>query len=100
KVLRFARYMGDYLIQESLTPDEGKYPRFTRSTGLRGRFPQPPDCGSQGDRPYEIQPDKGGIAGYALLLLYEETKEEAYLRQAVQNAHVLAANMQEGNALR
>ena len=36
KVLEFARYMGDYLVKESLTPDTGKYPRFTRSTGVRG----------------------------------------------------------------
>jgi hypothetical protein len=98
KVLAFARLMGDYLIQESLTPDTGKYPRFTRSTGWRGRFPQPPDCGSQGDKPYEIQPDKGGIAGYALVLLYEETREEKYLRQALQNARVLAANQTAGDA--
>ena len=59
---------------------------------------QPPDCGSQADRPYEIQPDKGGITGYALALLYTETKDEAYLQQALQNARVLAANMREGTA--
>lgn len=98
KVLAFARLMGDYLTQESLTPDTGKYPRFTRSTGWRGRFPQPADCGSQADKPYEIQPDKGGIAGYALVLLYEETREEKYLRQALQNAKVLAANQTPGDA--
>ena len=66
KILEFARYMGDYLVKESLTPDTGKYPRFTRSTGIRGKFPQPPDAGTQADKPYEIEPDKGGIAGYAL----------------------------------
>ena len=100
RVLAFARSMGDYLVRESLTPDTGKYPQFTRSTGWAGRFPQPPDCGSQADKPYEIEPDKGGIAGYALALLYEETKEEKYLRQALQNARVLAANMVSGNESR
>jgi hypothetical protein len=85
--------MGDYLVKEALTPDSGKYPRFTRSTGWRAKFPQPEDCGSQGDGPYEIEPDKGGIAGYALLLLYEETKDKKYLLQAMQNARVLMANM-------
>ena len=100
KVLEFARHMGDYLVQESLTPDSGKYPRFTRSTGWAGKCPQAPDCGSQADRPYEIQPDKGGIAGYALVLLYEETKHQKYLEQAVQNARVLAANMVEGDQAR
>lgn len=98
RVLRMARYLGDYLINEANTPDVGKYPCFTRSTGWRAKFPQPPDCGSQGDRPYETEPDKGGIAGYALVLLYEETGEQKYLQQALQNARVLAVNMVEGTA--
>jgi hypothetical protein len=93
KVLEFARYMGDYLVKEALTPNTGKYPQFVRSTGWRAKFPQPPDCGSQGDRPHEIEPDKGGIAGYALFLLYEETKDEKYLRSALHHAQVLMANM-------
>ena len=97
KVLEFARYMGDYLIKESLTPDAGKFPRFTRSTGKRAQFPQPPDSGTQADRPYEIEPDKGGIAGYALALLYEETQDQRYLEQALQNGRVLAANMDPGD---
>ena len=96
KLLDIARAMGDFLVKENLTPDEGKYPRFPRSTGHRFCFPQPPDCGSQADHPYEIQPDKGGIAGYALVLLYEETKDERYLRQALQTARVLSANMGDG----
>ena len=100
KILEFARYMGDYLVKESSTPDTGKYPRFTRSTGWAARFPQPPDCGSQDDKPYEIQPDKGGIAGYALLLLYGETRDQNYLDQALQNARVLAANMRPGDDTR
>ncbi|HUO32051.1 MAG TPA: hypothetical protein VMU80_22725 [Bryobacteraceae bacterium] len=97
KILEFARDMGDYLVKESLTPDTGKYPRFTRSTGIRAKFPQPPDCGTQGDKPYEIEPDKGGIAGYALVLLYEQTKDTKYLVQALQNARVLADNMGTGD---
>jgi hypothetical protein len=96
KWLQVARYMGDYLVKESLTPNTGKWPRFTRSTGCRECFPQPPDCGCQGDHSYEIEPDKGGIAGYALMLLHEETKDDWYLKQALQNAQVLAANMGTG----
>ena len=69
--------MGDYLTKEVLTPDQGRYPAFTRSTGRRGQFPQPPDCGSQSDRPFEIEPDKGGIAGHALVRLYEATGSAA-----------------------
>lgn len=98
RVLQMARYMGDYLVKEANTPAEGKYPRFTRSTGWRDKFPQPPNCGSQNDLPYEIQPDKGGIAGYALVLLYEETKEEKYLEQARHNAKVLVDNMGAGTS--
>jgi hypothetical protein len=93
KVLEWAKYMGDYLIKESNTPDTGRYPHFTRSTGISARFPQPADCGTQGDRPYEIEPDKGAIAGYAMVLLYQETGEKKYLTQALHNARVLIANM-------
>jgi hypothetical protein len=95
-----ARAMGDYLVKEALTPSSGSYPAFTRSTGKRDRFPQPADCGAQADRPYEIEPDKGGIAGFALVRLYEATGERRYLNQGLQNARVLAANQQEGDASR
>src|SRR5271154_5908901 len=98
RTLAIARSMGDYLITEDLTPDSGKYPRFTRSTGRRGSFPQPADSGSQGDRPFEIEPDKGSIAGYALVLLFEATQDEKYLAQAIQNAQALAANQRPGDA--
>jgi len=98
RILRMARYLGDYLLKEANTPDEGKYPRFPRSTGWRGKFPQPPDCGSQGDNPCEIQPDKGGIVGYGLVLLYRETGDGRYLQQAIHIANVLTANMVEGTA--
>ncbi len=96
--LNTARLMAAYLRQEACTPDNGKYPGFPRSTGRRGAFPQPPDCGAQDDRPYEIQPDKGGIVGYALLQLYEETRDEACLQTARHIAGVLVANMIHGDA--
>ncbi len=96
--LTTARSMGDYLLKEALTPDSGKYPRFPRSTGTRGKFPQPPDCGSQGDHPYEIEPDKGGIAGYALAVLSDVTGEQKYFQQALQNARVLASTQAVGDA--
>ena len=95
--LRTARSMGNYLLKESLTPDSGRYPAFTRSTGIRDKFPQPEDCGSQSDRPFEIQPDKGGIAGYALVLLCDAAGERKYLEQALRNARVLAANQKDGD---
>ena len=99
KLLDQAKYMGDYLVNECNTPNEGKYPGFTRSTGISTKIPQPPDCGTQGDRPFEIQPDKGGIAGYALVLLYNETRDKKYLDQAVHNATVLLNNMDPGDSV-
>jgi hypothetical protein len=98
RLLQMARSMGDYLVKEAVTPDTGKYPRFSRSTGWRDRFPQPFDCGSQDDLPYEVEPDKGGVAGYALALLFDQTKDERYLAQALQNARMLTTNMVEGDA--
>jgi hypothetical protein len=95
--LQSARFMGDYLVNESLTPKSGPYPAFTRSTGKRDQFPLAEDCGSQADRPYEIEPDKGGIAGFALAQLAEATGERRYLEQALQNARVLAANQKSGD---
>lgn len=97
RILNIARAMGDFLIKETLTPDTGKYPRFTRSTGWRDQRPLHEDSGSQADQPYEVEPDKGGIAGYGLMLLYEETNDSRYLQQAVQNARVLSRNMTTGD---
>jgi hypothetical protein len=93
-----AQSMGDYLINEALTPELGKYPAFTRSTGRRALFPQPPDCGSQSDRAFEIQPDKGGIAGYALLRLFEACGDDRYRQQGLRNARTLADHQQPGDA--
>jgi hypothetical protein len=98
--LNIARSMGDYLIDQALTPNSGAYPAFSRSTGRRAQFPQAADCGSQGDHPFEIEPDKGGIAGYALLLLSGATAERRYLDQALHHARILAANQIDGDARR
>ena len=98
RLLATARAMGNYLVKETLTPDEGRYPAFTRSTGQRDQYPFAADAGSQADRPYEIEPDKGGIAGHALLELFHATGEPGYLDQALHNARVLAANQQQGDS--
>jgi hypothetical protein len=98
RILRTACAMGDYLINETLTPATGRYPGFTRSTGKRDQLPFSADCGSQADRPHEIEPDKGGIAGHALVRLSEAAGQSRYLRQALQNARVLAALQLDGDA--
>jgi hypothetical protein len=89
-----ARAMGDYLLHEALTPDTGNYPRFPRSTGTRGQFPLAADTGTQSDHPCEIEPDKGGIAGYALVLLSEAGGRREYLDLGLHIARVLASNQQ------
>ena len=96
--LQMARLMGEYLINESLTPPQGAYPSFTRSTGRRGQFPQTPDAGAQSDRPYEIEPDKGAIAAYGLALLGAATGEDKFLHQALHNARILVARQSAGDA--
>ena len=100
KVLGFAKKMGDYLIVEANTPNEGAYPSFTRSTGIINEWPLKQSA--QNDADYgknTIEPDKGGIAGFALLELYKTTKDKRYLDQAIHNARVLAKNMRTGDAL-
>jgi glycerophosphoryl diester phosphodiesterase len=100
KVLDVAKKMGDYLIVEANTPNEGAYPAFTRSTGVINEWPL--QQSAQNDADYgknTIEPDKGGIAGFALLELYKTTKDNRYLDQAVHNARVLAKNMRPGDGL-
>jgi len=97
-LLNTARKMGDYIVTEALTPDEGVYPRFPRSTGRVGEWPQAANCGSQDDKPYEIQPDKGAIAGYALVRLYEATHDAKYLHEALHIAQILATTERKGDA--
>jgi hypothetical protein len=100
EILRFARSMGDFIITEALTPNQGLYPRFPRSTGRRDMFPQQADGGTQKDHPYETQPDKGAIAGYALVQLYLASGDSRYLDAAVHIAGVLSKNMVTGDASR
>jgi len=97
RYLATARAMGDYLVTEALTPDEGNYPRFPRSTGTRGQFPLAANAGTQADRPFEIEADKGGIAAFALVKLFETTGDRRYFDQALHDAHVLAAMQAPGD---
>jgi hypothetical protein len=96
--LQTARLLGDYLLRETLTPRDCAYPSFPRSTGKRGQFPQRADSGSQADGPFEIQPDKGGIAGYALAKLFQACGDARYLDQALHTARTLAAHQASGDA--
>jgi len=66
---RARRAMGDYLVREALTTRAGQVSALSLvSTGTRGTvFRWLPTPAHRADHPYEIEPDKGGIAGYALV---------------------------------
>ena len=98
RFVQTAGKMADYLIKECLTPNTGAYPLFPRSTGTAGQIPMPANCGSQRDHPYEIQPDKGAIAAYALIKLWQQTKREDCFEVARHTAEVLKAQMRSGDA--
>ncbi len=97
--LKTARGFGDYLIKEAVTPSSGLWPGVFRSTGAPTTFPLPPDCGIRSDQPYEIEPDKLGIAALGLVQLADATGDKKYLDAALHQAIVLAANIQTGDAV-
>jgi len=100
KVLEVAKKMGDYLVKEANTANEGVYPNFTRSTGIITEFPLKQSAQNDADYGKDvIEPDKGGIAGFALLELFKVTKDKSYFDQAIHNARILAKNMRKGDAL-
>ena len=98
KLLTQTRRYADYLIEQAVTPDSGLWPKVFRSTGTAMTFPMPPDCGLRSDQPYEVEPDKIAMAGYALLKLADATGEKKYADAALHQATVLAANIVPGTA--
>lgn len=99
RIMKKAELMGKYLIYQALTADEGAYPRFPRSTGYYKDFPL--RCSSLGDEkfgPNVIEPDKGGLAGYALVQLYRSQANYRNLEHAKHFADVLVRNMRAGDA--
>lgn len=99
--LKYAVRMGEFLVKEASTPDIGLYPLFPRSTGNHLEIPLIKS--SQGDAKYGeqvIEPDKGGIAGFAYLQLYKKSGDEKWKQSAVHIAEVLVKNMREGNSSR
>ncbi len=101
RFLEVAKKMGDYLVEGASTDNSGIYPDFTRSTGIITDYPLKQSA--QNDADYGknvIEPDKGGIAGFALAELYRVTNDKKYLEQALQNARVLVKNMRKGDMTR
>ena len=93
-----ARTFADYILDDASTPDAGVWPKFPRSTGKAGAVPQPDDCGSQADRPFEIEPDKGALFAYSLLELFAATKDARYFSRALGIAETLRMRMRPGDA--
>lgn len=98
-VLAVARSLGDYLLEDAVSPTGPgiAYPGFPRSTGEAEAVPQTAACGSEGDGPYQLEPDKGGIAGHALMALAAETGDTTYSDAALHIAQVLVTNMAAGD---
>lgn len=101
--------MADYLLRQSLTPQTGVFAGIPRSSGINLDFPLRESA--QADVAFGInttEPDKAGIAGYALLRLAEffasasapdeqEAAEKAF-GMAVHIARTLAQAMRNGTA--
>ncbi len=97
---KYACWMGDFLAKEATTPNSGIYPNFPRSTGIQDTIPLTKS--SQGDAKYGnqvIEPDKGGIAGYAWLQLFLKTGDAKWKAYSMHVATVLAKNMRTGTQL-
>ncbi|MDR3711403.1 MAG: hypothetical protein P4L51_01205 [Puia sp.] len=99
--LEKAQHMGRFLAEESLTADTGLYPLFPRSSGDNTHLPIRES--SQVDLDFGIniiEPDKGGIAGYAWMLLYDYDGDPKWLQLALHTAGILVRNMRPGDAWR
>jgi hypothetical protein len=96
--LSMVRTIGDYILQQGLTPDDyAVYPRFPWPVGETGDIT--PDGGGHAfNTAGHIMPDKGAMVGIALLHLYEATGDIAYRDEAVHIANVLAATAVPGTA--
>ena len=93
--------LGEYLTTWANTPAQGVWGGVTRSTGLN--FEWPLSTAAQGDAAFGInciETDRVGLAGFALLRLFEATgsSNATYLAQALRNARALAAAQAPGNA--
>ena len=81
--------MGDFIVQRDLTPDNCSWPNFPYATGETGDT-SPDGYGHPGATHGQIMPDKGAMAGGALLELYKVTGITSYLNAAVNIANLLA----------
>ncbi len=92
--------MGDYIVNQALYPDTfTAYPGFPVPVGETGDI-NPDGSGHPNNYAGEVMPDKGAMAGWALLKLYEVTGDVSYLKTALNIADVLARQAVEPDSLR
>lgn len=96
--IRTVRGMLDYLLAHGLTPTRWSW------SGV----PFPTGCADQADygrclsdtvptKYGGIEPDKVGEVGIGYALMYEETGDRAYLREAIRCANALAVHVRKGD---
>ncbi len=92
------RAMLDYLLAHGLTPTSWNWSGVPYPTGC-GNEPAYGRCLSDMPKSYYggIEPDKVGEVGIGYALMYEETGDSAYLREAIRCANALAAHVRPGD---
>jgi hypothetical protein len=92
------RGMLDYLLAHGLTPARWSWSGVPFPTGCGNRRDYG-QCLSDMPRSYYggIEPDKVGEVGIGYALMYEETGDRAYLREAIRCANALAAHVRKGD---
>ncbi len=92
------RGMLDYLLDHGLTPTSWNWSGVPFPTGC-GNQPDYGRCLSDMAKSYYggIEPDKVGEVGIGYALMYEETGDRAYLREAIRCADALAAHVRAGD---
>jgi len=92
------RGMLDYLLAHGLTPTNWSWSGVPFPTGC-GNKPDYGRCLSDMPKSYYggIEPDKVGEVGIGYGLMYEETEDRAYLREAIRCANALAAHIRPGD---
>ena len=92
------RGMLDYLLAHGLTPTNWSWSGVPFPTGC-GNQPDYGRCLSDMPKSYYggIEPDKVGEVGIGYALMYEETGDRAYLREAIRCANALAAHVRPGD---
>jgi hypothetical protein len=86
------KYMADYYLAHSLTPENSKWPNLPYPYNMqveKGIYDGDMILGKG-----FLQPDKAGSFGFELVKLYKKTGDEKYLNAAIKIANTLAEKVQ------